>query len=423
MPAFRPCGGLAVSDIDADRLLADLRALSVIGGLPDGGVDRLAWSDADLAGRWWFAQRIEEAGLEARLDAALNVFGHLPGTTGPYLLTGSHLDSVPNGGRLDGAYGAVAALEVLRSLVESASPVAQRVEVVGFSDEEGVRFATGLIGSLALVGELETTKLRELQDWRGIPIEQVLASAGRDVDRLADARQHLDAIAAFLELHIEQGPRMEAAGLELAMVTGIVGVHRQRIRLIGEQNHAGTTPFRLRHDAGRAAARAVAGLSELVQSVDGEAVANVGFIEFEPGGVNVIPGRASFTLEVRHLDEATVRRIVDAFAKRLEQICAEEGCRIEAELLSWVPPAPMDPAQVDILDQGCRELGREPGRLWSGAGHDAAVMSRHVPTGMLFVPSAGGISHSPRETTSDEHLVLGARALLRAVERSAARIK
>jgi len=412
-----------MSDINAERLLADLRALSAIGGLADGGVDRLAWSDADLAGRRWFAQRIQEAGLEARVDNALNVFGHMPGTAGPFVLTGSHLDSVPNGGRLDGAYGAVAALEVLRTLLESGNPIAARVEVVGFSDEEGVRFATGLIGSLALTGELETDRLRELQDWRGVPIQQVLAAAGRDLDRLVDAQQHLDAIAAFLEVHIEQGPRMDAEGIDLAIVTGIVGVHRQRIQVIGEQNHAGTTPFRLRHDPGRGAARAAAGLYELVQAIDRDAVANVGFMQFDPGAVNVIPERASFTLEVRQLDAAIVRRIVDAFAERLQSICGEEGCRVEAELLSWVAPAPMDPTQFDILDQACRELEREPSRLWSGAGHDAAVLSRHVPTGMLFVPSVGGVSHSPREATSDEHLVLGARALLRAVERSAARIK
>ena len=412
-----------MSDINAERLLGDLRALSAIGGLADGGVDRLAWSDADLAGRRWFSERIQEAGLEARLDAALNVFGHVPGAAGPFLLTGSHLDSVPNGGRLDGAYGCVAALEVLRCLVESADPIAQRVEVVGFSDEEGVRFATGLIGSLALAGELDVARLRQAQDWRGLPIDQVLAAAGREVDRLADAQQHLDSIAAFLELHIEQGPRMEAAGIDLALVTGIVGVHRQRILLVGEQNHAGTTPLPLRHDAGRAAARAVAGLYELVRSIDGDAVANVGFMQFEPGGVNVVPGRASFTLEVRHLDEAIVRRIVDAFVESLRKICSQEGCHMDAELLSWVPPAAMDPAQIGTLDQACHDVGREPGRLWSGAGHDAAVLARHVPTGMLFVPSVGGLSHSPRESTSDEHLVLGARALLRAVQRCAARIK
>jgi beta-ureidopropionase / N-carbamoyl-L-amino-acid hydrolase len=423
MRAIRPRGGAALSDINGERLLSDLRALATIGGQADGGVDRLAWSEADLSARRWFADRIREAGLEPRVDAALNVFGHVPGGAGPRLLTGSHLDSVPNGGRLDGAYGAVAGLEVLRSMVESGDPLAARVEVVGFADEEGVRFAIGLIGSLALTGALDLEQLREGRDWQGVPIQQVIASAGREVDRMLDAQQHLPSIAAFLELHIEQGPRMEADGVDLAVVTGIVGVYREQVRVIGRQNHAGTTPFRLRHDAGRAAARAAAGLRELIESVDPEAVANIGVMRFDPGGVNVIPGRAAFTLEVRHLEEAVVRRIVDTFNTNLGTICAEEGCRAETEQLSWVPPARMDREQMELLEAACRELGRKPARLSSGAGHDAAVLARHVPTGMLFVPSIGGVSHSPQEATSDEHLVLGARALLRGVRAAAARIK
>jgi N-carbamoyl-L-amino-acid hydrolase len=412
-----------VSDINGERLLADLRALAAIGGLPDGGVNRLAWSEADLAGRHWFAERMREAGIESRVDAALNVFGHLPGRTGPWLLTGSHLDSVPNGGRLDGAYGAVAALEVLRTLAESGDPLAEQVEIVGFSDEEGVRFESGLIGSLALVGELDIERLRERLDWQGVAIRQVLAAAGRDIDRMVEVQQHLKSITRFIELHIEQGPRMEAGGNDLAVVTGIVGIHRQRIEIHGTQNHAGTTPFRLRHDAGRAASRAAAELRELVQGVDAEAVANIGSMHFDPGGINVIPGRAQFTLEVRHLDERVIGEAVWAFATRLERICAEEGCRSEVELLSSVPPAPMDAVLIDALEQVCREIGRKPTRLSSGAGHDAAVLSRHLPTGMLFVPSVGGVSHSPMETTSDEHLILGARALLRGVRAAAAQIK
>jgi len=412
-----------LSDINGERLLADLAALAAIGGLPDGGVDRLAWSDRDLAGRRWFAARMQEAGIEARLDAALNVFGHLPGTTGPWLLTGSHLDSVPNGGRLDGAFGAVAALEVLRTLAESLDPLAGHVEIVGFADEEGVRFELGLIGSLALAGELNLDQLREGVDWQGVPIRQVVASAGRDVDRLTEAQQHLSSLAGFLDLHIEQGPRIEAEGTDLAIVTGIVGVHRQRVQVIGSQNHAGTTPFRQRHDAGRAAARAAAGLRELVEAIDAEAVANIGSMAFDPGGINVIPGRATFTLEVRHLETQLVRQIVDAFGNALDRICDEEGCRDQVELLSWIPPAPMDADLIETLDRACRELVSEPRRLWSGAGHDAAVLSRHVPTGMIFVPSIGGVSHSPLENTADADLVRGAQALLRGVRAAAARIK
>jgi beta-ureidopropionase / N-carbamoyl-L-amino-acid hydrolase len=308
-------------------------------------------------------------------------------------------------------------------MVESGDPLGARVEVVGFADEEGVRFAIGLIGSLALAGELDLDQLREGRDWQGVPIRQVIASAGREVDRMLDAQQHLPSIAAFLELHIEQGPRMEADGVDLAVVTGIVGVYREQVRVIGSQNHAGTTPFQLRHDAGRAAARAAAGLRELVQNIDPEAVANIGVMRFDPGGVNVVPGRAAFTLEVRHLEEPVVHRIAETFNANLEAICAEEGCRAETQRLSWVPPAHMDGGQIAILEGACQELGRKPARLWSGAGHDAAILASHVPTGMLFVPSIGGVSHSPQETTSDEHLVLGARALLRGVRAAAARIK
>jgi N-carbamoyl-L-amino-acid hydrolase len=412
-----------VSDINVKRLLADLRALATIGGLPDGGVDRLAWSENDLAGRRWFAERMGEAGIESRVDAALNVFGHMPGTTGPWLLSGSHLDTVPNGGRLDGAYGAVAALEVLRTLAESRDPLAEQLEIVGFADEEGVRFEVGLIGSLALVGELDVERLRDGLDWQGVPIRQVLATAGRDLDRMLEVQEHWHSIKGFIELHIEQGPRMEADKIDLAVVTGIVGVHRQRIEITGTQNHAGTTPFRLRHDAGRAASRAAAELRDLVQGVDAEAVANIGSMRFHPGGVNVVPGRAQFTLEVRHLDERVLGEAVWAFGTRLERICAEEGCRAEVELLSSVPPAPMDATVMEALERACAELGKRPAKLSSGAGHDAAVLSRHVPSGMLFVPSVGGVSHSPLETTSDEHLVLGARALLQGVRAVAARIK
>ncbi len=410
-------------DIDGDRLLADLEALSAIGGRRDGGLDRLAWSDADLAGRRWYAQRIQDAGLESRVDAALNVFGHTINTQGPFVLTGSHLDSVPTGGRLDGAYGAVAALEVLRALAESDDPLADRVEIVGFSDEEGVRFSIGLLGSLALAGELPLEQLAGARDLEGRAIGEVLAEAGTTLEALPEAVAHLRSVRAFLELHIEQGPRMEADGMELAVVTGIVGVHRQQIRITGRQNHAGTTPFSLRQDAGRAAARAAAGLQEVVQAIDADAVANIGVMRFEPGGVNVIPGEASFTLEVRHLDEAVVRRIVAAFDDRLRRICAEEGCQREVALLSWVPPAPMAESEMRIFQGACEELGVPPGRLSSGAGHDAAVLSRHVPTAMLFVPSIGGISHAPEEATAERHLVLGARALLRAVRAAAAQIK
>lgn len=404
-----------MSDIDVERFLDDLRSFSRIGGRADGGLDRLAWSPADLEGRRFIGRRMREAGLEVRTDEALNVFGHLPRCRGPRLLLGSHADSVPRGGRLDGAYGVIAALEVLRTLDESSDPRAPRVEVVAFADEEGVCFGKGLLGSEALAGELDVERLRAARDWTGAPAVDVLRTAGVDLDRMADAGRHLPEVSAYLELHIEQGPRLEEEGRDLAVVTGIVGVARRHLEIEGEQNHAGTTPFRLRRDAGRAAARAVAGLRELIQGVDAEAVGNVGVIRFEPGGINVVPGRAEFDLEVRHLDAAVVERVMAAFDERLRTICAEEGCGVRTSVRSWVPPARMDPNLMSALERACRATGRPFTRLPSGAGHDAQVMARHVPSAMLFVPSMRGISHAPEEDTSDEHLVLGVRTLLQAV--------
>jgi N-carbamoyl-L-amino-acid hydrolase len=404
-----------VSDVSGERLLRDLNDLSAFGGRDDGGLDRLAWSEADLEGRRWFAQRLRDSGLEVRVDEALNVFGHRPGARGPFLLTGSHLDSVPSGGRLDGAYGAVAALEVLRTLHESDDPIAAQVEVVGFADEEGVRFESGLIGSKALCGELDIESLRARGDWTGVPIPEVLKTAGVDIDRMNDAARHLPQVDRFLELHIEQGPRMEASGTDLAVVTGIVGVHRQQVRINGVQNHAGTTPLTMRQDAGRAAARFAADLKGLVQAIDHDGVANVGMMRFEPGAVNVVPGLAELTVEIRHLEAGVLNRIVGRVEDRLAEICGEESCRFETKLLSDVAGAAMDSGIMVTLEAVCRQLDRPHRKLWSGAGHDAQVLARHVPTGMLFVPSRKGVSHAPGEHTDEAHLVLGARALLAGV--------
>jgi N-carbamoyl-L-amino-acid hydrolase len=402
-------------DIDGARFLSDLRTFSRIGGRPDGGLDRLAWSSADLEGRRWLAERMRQAGLNVRTDEALNVFGQVPQPHPPFLLIGSHADSVPAGGHLDGAYGVIAALEVMRTLVQSEHPLAARLEIVAFADEEGVRFGEGLLGSEALCAEVHIDRLRTVRDRDGVLATEVLSQGGLDLERMNDAARHLPDISRYLELHIEQGPRMELQGLDLAVVSGIVGVYRQRVVVSGQQNHAGTTPFAMRKDAGRAASRAIAGLRELVQAIDGDAVANVGRIRFDPGGPNIVPGQSDFDLEVRHLQPAVITRIADEFNARLQQVCIEEGCTPTIEVRSSVAPAVMDEAMMAALRRACTTLGRAVGTLWSGAGHDAQVMARHVPAAMLFVPSKGGISHAPAEATSDDHLVLGVRALLRGV--------
>lgn len=368
--------------ISADRLLADLDELATFGGRPDGGVDRVAGSAADLAARAWLAQRLTDAGFHARTDRAGNVLGRTHTGSGPWVLAGSHTDTVPAGGRLDGAYGVIAALEVLRTLAATGHPAADSLEIVSFWDEEGAAPESpgGLTGSTALCAD-----------------------------------RHINDVRAYVELHIEQGPRMERAGLALATVEGIVGIDRYRVDVRGESNHAGTTPMDLRADAGRAAARITARIRELAQGTDPELVANVGCLELTPGAPNVIPGRAELTIEFR----AGASRSLDAVAARLRSLVAtitrEERCHATVDRLSRKPMVEFDQAICGLIEKACTGTGRLTSRMWSFAGHDASALSAQVPTGMMFVPSVGGISHAPQESTPPDQLVLGCQALCDAV--------
>lgn len=364
--------------ISAGRLLADLDELATFGARPDGGVDRVAGSAADLAARAWLAQRLTVAGLDARTDRAGNVLGRTHAGTGPWLLVGSHTDTVPAGGRLDGAYGVIAALEVLRTLAETGHPAADCLEVVSFWDEEGAapNSRGGLTGSTALC-----------------------------------AGEHVDHLRAYIELHIEQGPRMERAGQVLATVEGIVGIDRYRVDVRGETNHAGTTPMELRADAGRAAARIAGQIRELALGIEPAMVANVGCLELTPGAPNVIPGRAELTIEFR----AGASRSLDAVAAGLRSLVASvtrnERCHATVDRISRKPVVEFDEKIRDLIGKACSDTGRPTGRMWSFAGHDASVLGAHVPTGMMFVPSTGGISHAPQESTPPGDLALGCQAL------------
>ena len=361
--------------ISAERLLGDLAELARIGGRPDGGVDRLAGSEADVAARRWLADRMLGAGLEASLDELNNVFGH-PRNGGPWLLLGSHSDTVPAGGRLDGAYGVVAAMEVCRTLAAAAHPAAARVAAASFHDEEGVT-GHGFEGS-----------------------EHFLASPV------------IGSILGYLELHIEQGPRLEAEGLDLGVVDAIVGIDRHSVVITGAANHAGTTPFSYRHDAGRAAARFVAGLKELVQGVEPRSVGNVGSLVLEPGAPNVVPGVARFTVETRSPDPAALDRIRELVRDEVARIAGEEGCTVAVQLQTAWPAIAMFPGYVAALERVVARSGLPWRRLESGAGHDAEILARKVPAAMLFVPSHEGISHSTLEHTDERLLVQGCQALL-----------
>ena len=362
--------------ISSERLLADIAALAAIGGRPDGGVDRLAGSEADVEGRRWLAGRMRAAGLDADLDEVNNVFGSPAGAGGPFLLLGSHTDTVPAGGTLDGAYGVLAALEVVRALGEAGHPARARIAVASFHDEEGVT-GNGFTGSLAFC-----------------------------------AGPRFASVLGYLELHIEQGPRLEAEGLDLGAVEGIVGIDRFEVEFIGEANHAGTTPFEMRKDAGRAAVRLLSGLRELAQVVDPGMVANAGQIAFHPGAPNVVPGRAETQVEFRAVRPESLVQAGEALSFAARRIAAEEGCEVVVEALTrWLPVA-LDHDYVAAVELACAASGRPWRRLVSGAGHDAEVLARHVPAAMLFVPSHRGVSHSPLEYTSPDHLALGCQTLL-----------
>jgi beta-ureidopropionase / N-carbamoyl-L-amino-acid hydrolase len=361
-------------------MLADLRDLAAIGGRPDGGVDRVAGSAADLEARDWLRTRMAAAGLHAQADEVNNVFGRTPQGSPPWLLIGSHTDTVPAGGRLDGAYGVIAALEVARVLVDTRAHAASRVEVVSFHDEEGVTGGGGLTGSRALL--------------RG---------------------PHAGELSGYLEIHIEQGPVLEAEGLDLAVVEGIVGIRRLNVTFDGEANHAGTTPYAARHDAGAAAGRLTSELRELLREVDPAMVGNIGVIRFEPGSPNVVPGRATLVVEVRALSELSLDRAGEAVITAARRAAESTACRFAVERGLVIDPVRMDGRFVGALEKVCERSGRPWKKMTSGAGHDAGAMASRVPAGMLFVPSRGGISHSPHEHTDDELLVAGCQALLEAV--------
>jgi beta-ureidopropionase / N-carbamoyl-L-amino-acid hydrolase len=414
-------------DIDRNRLLSDLAELSTIGARPDGGLDRVAWSRADLDARQWLRGKLEAAGLRATSDAALNVFGTSTDNARRRLLVGSHSDSVPAGGRLDGAYGVVAALEVLRTLAELEDPAADCVEMVDFADEEGVRFPCGYFGSKALVGELDVNSLAP-------EAIEVIEKAGVDVAGLGGVTRRMSLVAGMLELHIEQGPRLEAGGFAVGVVTGILGFDRYHVEIEGRSDHGGTTPFKLRRDPLQAATSVIAQLPKLVESVDPAGTATVGSIASEGGAINFVPRTVALTLEVRQPSEASLAATVQLVENLLKAVCAEHGCvatisrqHMHVEIKDGVqaavepaftPPVAFDPRLVDCCDAAGREAHVKYRRMYAGTWHDAGIIGRHVPSAMLLVASKNGITHQPLEDTAETDLVEGARVLLRAARRA-----
>lgn len=383
-----------------------LDELYAIGALPDGGTYRPlysdAWAEAVKRVERWF----KDAGLKTTRDAVGTLWGRAEGTDkGKSIVTGSHIDTVRRGGRLDGALGIVAGLTAVETLLATKGKPRRTLEVVAICEEEGSRFATNFWGSRAITGRIDKVDA---------DIAQAMRERGLDPAKISAAAR--DDIDTFVELHIEQGALLEASGAALAVVSAIVGTAHLEVTVTGRPDHAGTTPMELRRDALAGAAVMIQAVESVARSLGKPAVATVGRVRAEPDQINVIPGRAVFTIDLRHSDLSARK----ALEQRIRSLCAtvasERGLQFAIRMLQEWPPVPMHPEVRAVLARAAQDTGVAAEEMVSGAGHDAQILAARCRVGMLFVPSIGGRSHCPEETTSPEHLALGTHVLQRALE-------
>ncbi|HET6831410.1 MAG TPA: Zn-dependent hydrolase [Solirubrobacterales bacterium] len=390
--------------IDADRVLADLDALAERTG-GSGGARRVCWTEEWQAARELLRDRLAEIGVGAvEVDEAGNLWARLDGRDreAPALALGSHLDSVPAGGPLDGALGVIAALGALRSWAGAAGPPPRDLVLIDFADEEGSRFGRSLFGSSALAGTLDPAELRDLADAEGRPIAEVLAACGVELERATDAHRRLDAIGAYLELHIEQGPVLEAEGKGCAAVSGCAGVERLRIDFHGATGHAGTTPMDRRRDAGLAAAELALAVERIARARGG--VGTTGRIDLDPGIVTAVAGGAAVSVDLRHPEAAELEQMLEETRQAAALVAGGRSCE-HAEHPIWrIAPIPFDGELVARAEAAAAAAGGRESAIPSGALHDAAELARAVPAAMIFAASAGGVSHSPEERSGVEDL-------------------
>jgi N-carbamoyl-L-amino-acid hydrolase len=403
--------------VQQERLWANLQKLSEFGKNPEGGVSRVGFTEADLEGRAYAMGLMRDAGLTVRVDPAGNIFGRRDGTENlPVLLFGSHTDSVPHGGNFDGDVGSLGAIEVVRALNEAHVKSRHPLEVVIWTNEEGGRFYSGLFGSSAAAGILPTD-ISERKDDSGEKLRDWLTRMGGDASRIAAARIVPGSVAGYLELHIEQGARLDEANVPIGVVQGIVGINFRTCTAAGFANHAGTTPMNRRKDALAAASRAVLAVREEVRAEPGRQVGTVGWMKVEPGASNVIPGRVVFPVEVRDLDAEKIERVAARILQRFEAIGREENVQITCTKPDLHAPALTTPGFQEAIRASARDAGLATMDLPSGALHDAQNAARFAPMGMIFVPSRGGISHAPTEYSSPEQVANGAEVLYRTLLR------
>lgn len=398
--------------IDAPRMLARLEALGRVGPIEGGGNCRLALTDGDRHGRDLVVGWMRELGLVIQVDAIGNIFGQRAGRQDlPPVMTGSHIDTVRTGGRYDGNLGVLAGLEVVQTLNDAGMQTERPLVVAVFTNEEGARFAPDMLGSLVYAG--------------GLPLADALNARAIDGARLGDELERISYAGpasigvwrpnAFVELHIEQGPVLDAEGLTIGAVEDLQGISWQELTIVGQSNHAGTTPMRLRHDAGYAAAAVATFVRSVARDMGEGQVATVGSIQLHPDLINVIAARAIVTVDLRNTDEAFLKKAEGRLARYLETLAQDEGVSITSRVLARFEPVVFDPAMVRRIEAVSQRLGFAQRRMTSGAGHDAQMLARICPSAMIFVPSSKGVSHNPAEHTAPSDLSAGANVLLHAL--------
>lgn len=395
--------------LDGARLLDSLARLAEIGAIDGGGCARLALTDEDRAGRDLVVGWMKALGLEVRIDAIGNVVGIRAGREAlPPVMTGSHIDTVRTGGRYDGNYGVLAGLEVVRTLNEAGIVTRRPIAVAFFTNEEGARFQPDMMGSLVYAGGMGLNEAYAATDGNGASVGDEL----RRIGYLGSARPGALRPHAFVELHIEQGPTLDEEKVRIGVVESVQGISWTEYTVTGVSNHAGTTPMRLRRDAGYLAASVNVFARRLAREMGGHQVATVGAVSLRPNLINVVPNRAVFTLDLRNTDEARLKEAEARVAAHVAEMAREERVDVEAKVLARFEPVIFDAWLVDRVAHHAQALGLSTRRMPSGAGHDAQMMQRLCPTAMIFVPSVAGLSHNVREHTEPADLGAGAQVLL-----------
>ena len=401
--------------VNPERLRQNIEGIARFGRDPAGGWSRFVFTDEERKAREFVADLLRQAGMSVRTDPAGNVFGRREGLEPqvPAVASGSHIDTVANGGMFDGVAGTMAAIEAVHVIHENGGRTRHPLEVIVFANEEGARFSNALWGSRALLGIVQEEETLRLKDLDGVTLAEAMRASGFDPARVQEARIDPKRYKAFIELHPEQSHVLETQGVTIGAVEGIAGTAWMKARLKGRADHAGATPMNLRRDALAAAAEIVLEVEKIARHKSSpRTVATVGQLTVKPGGINIVPGEVEMSFDVRDLDQEAGDQTYAAIQEAARRICAAREVQIELDELGRVMPVPLTGEIVTLIEETCCEQGISCRRIVSGAGHDAQLMALICPTGMIFVPSVGGVSHSPEERTEWHDMVTGAQVLL-----------